>query len=127
MAAHSTGTVTVGPVTWNLDSTSYWWPNVPYRSGYRAQLHGLTVHAVTDDGHTSDATYRFGFREATQNGDFYYLNGVRVNFRGDNLQGADYDRINNGGKGDASTPCPASCPRRPATAAGRRPWTTTSG
>ncbi len=127
VAAHSTGTVTVGPVAWNLDSTSYWWPNVPYRSGYQAQLHRLTVHAVADDGHTSDATYRFGFREATQNGDYYYLNGVRVNFRGDNLQGADYDRINNGGKGDAYDTLPGFLPRRPATAAGRRRWTTTSG
>ena len=103
-------TVTVGPVAWNLDSTSYWWPNVPYRSGYRAQLHGLAVHAVTDDGRTSDAEYRFGFREATQNGDYYYLNGVRVNFRGDNLQGADYDRINNGGKGDAYHTLPGFLP-----------------
>ena len=110
MAARSTATVTVGPVAWNLDSTSYWWPNVPYRSGYRAQLHGLTVHAVTDDGRTSDAEYRFGFREATQNGDYYYLNGVRVNFRGDNLQGADYDRINNGGKGDAYHTLPGFLP-----------------
>src|SRR4051794_21366023 len=110
VAAHSTGTVTVGPVAWNLDSTSYWWPNVPYRSGYRAQLHGLTVHAVTDDGQTSDATYRFGFREATQNGDYYYLNGVRVNFRGDNLQGADYDQINSGGKGDAYDTLPGFLP-----------------
>ncbi|MET8161814.1 RICIN domain-containing protein [Sphaerisporangium sp. NPDC005289] len=110
VAAHSTGTVTVGPVAWNLDSTSYWWPNVPYRSGYRAQLHRLTVHADTDDGHTSDATYRFGFREATQNGEYYYLNGVRVNFRGDNLQGADYDRINNGGKGDAYDTLPGFLP-----------------
>src|SRR4051794_39753842 len=42
--ANSTATVTVGPVAWNLDSTSYWWPNVPYRSGYRAQLHRLAVH-----------------------------------------------------------------------------------
>ncbi|WP_405087383.1 RICIN domain-containing protein [Microbispora sp. NBC_01389] len=110
VAAHSTGTVTVGPVAWNLDSTSYWWPNVPYRSGYRAQLHRLTVHADTDDGHTSDATYRFGFREASQNGEYYYLNGVRVNFRGDNLQGADYDRINNGGKGDAYDTLPGFLP-----------------
>src|SRR3954447_3933506 len=110
VAARSTVTVTVGPVAWNLDSTSYWWPNVPYRSGYRAQLHGLTVRAVTDDGHSSDATYRFGFREATQNGDYYYLNGVRVNFRGDNLQGADYDRINNGGKGDAYDTLPGFLP-----------------
>ncbi|WP_200942935.1 RICIN domain-containing protein [Cellulomonas sp. Root485] len=110
VAARSTATVTVGPVAWNLDSTSYWWPNVPYRSGYRAQLHGLTVHAVTDDGQTSDATYRFGFREATQNGEYYYLNGVRVNFRGDNLQGADYDRVNNGGKGDAFDTLPGFLP-----------------
>jgi beta-galactosidase/beta-glucuronidase len=68
VAAHSTAKVTVGPVAWNLGTTSYWWPNVPYRSGYRAQLHDLSVHASTDDGHTSDATYRFGFREFTQNG-----------------------------------------------------------
>ncbi|KOX21545.1 beta-galactosidase [Saccharothrix sp. NRRL B-16348] len=113
VAANSTVTVTVGPVAWNLDSTSYWWPNVPYRSGYRAQLHGLTVHAVADDGRTSDATYRFGFREATQNGDYYYLNGVRVNFRGDNLQGADYDRVNNGGKGDAYHTLPGFLPPSP--------------
>src|SRR3954447_6123798 len=110
VAAHSTATVTVGPVGWNLDRTSYWWPNVPYRSGYRAQLHRLAVHAVVDDGHTSDATYRFGFLETTQNGDYYYLNGVRVNFRGDNLQGADYDRINNGGKGDAYDTLPGFLP-----------------
>ena len=76
VAAHSTSTVTIGPVAWNLGTTSYWWPNVPYRSGYRAQLHDLAVHAATDDGHTSDATYRFGFREFTQNGAYYYLNGV---------------------------------------------------
>ena len=97
VAAHSTAKVTVGPVAWNLGTTSYWWPNVPYRSGYRAQLHDLSVHASTDDGHTSDATYRFRFREFTQNGAYYYLNGVRANLRGDNLQGADYDRVNNGG------------------------------
>src|SRR5689334_4505671 len=41
VAAGATATVTVGPVAWNLDATSYWWPNVPYRSGYRAQLHQL--------------------------------------------------------------------------------------
>src|SRR6266480_563555 len=41
VAAHSTAKVTVGPVAWNLGTPSYWWPNVPYRSGYRAQLHDL--------------------------------------------------------------------------------------
>lgn len=110
VAAHSTATVSIGPVAWSLDTTSYWWPNVPYRSGYRAQLHRLAVHATTDDGHTSDASYRFGFRESTQNGEYYYLNGVRVNFRGDNLQGADYDRINNGGKSDAYDTLPGFLP-----------------
>ena len=110
VAAHSTSTVTIGPVAWNLGTTSYWWPNVPYRSGYRAQLHDLAVHASTDDGHTSDATYRFGFREFTQNGAYYYLNGVRANLRGDNLQGADYDRVNNGGAGDAYDTLPGFLP-----------------
>ncbi|MBB5896448.1 RICIN domain-containing protein [Kutzneria kofuensis] len=110
VAAHSTATATVGPVPWNLGSASYWWPNVPYRQGYRAQLHRLALHAVTDDGRTSDATYRFGFRESSQNGDYYYLNGVRVNFRGDNLQGADFDRIDNGGKGDAYDTLPGFLP-----------------
>jgi adhesin HecA-like repeat protein len=110
VAAHSTAKVTVGPVAWSLGSASYWWPNVPYRSGYRAQLHRLAVHASTDDGRTSDATYRFGFRESTQNGEYYSLNGVRVNTRGDNLQGADYDRINNGGVGDAFDTLPGFLP-----------------
>ena len=113
VAAHSTATVTVGPVAWNLGAASYWWPNVPYQSGYRAQLHVLSIHAATDDGHTSDASYRFGFRESTQNGAYYYLNGVRVNFRGDNLQGADFDRINNGGKGDAYDTLPGFLPPSP--------------
>ena len=110
MAARSTAKVTVGPVAWNLGSASYWWPNVPYRPGYRAQLHALSVHAATDDGRTSDARYRFGFRESTQNGEHYHLNGVRVNYRGDSLQGADYDRINNGGKGDAYDTLPGFLP-----------------
>ncbi|MBN1170966.1 MAG: RICIN domain-containing protein [Micromonosporaceae bacterium] len=113
VAAHTTAKVTVGPVGWSLDSTSYWWPNVPYRSGYRAQLHLLAVHAATDDGRTSDAAYRFGFRESTQNGEYYALNGVRVNYRGDNLQGADYDRVNNGGKGDAYDTLPGFLPPSP--------------
>ncbi|MEX1654135.1 RICIN domain-containing protein [Streptomyces pseudovenezuelae] len=110
VAAHSTAKVTVGPVAWNLGSTSYWWPNVPYRAGYRAQLHQLSVHLSTDDGRTSDAKYRFGFRETTQSGEYYKLNGVRVNFRGDSLQGADYDRIDNGGKGDAYDTLPGFLP-----------------
>jgi hypothetical protein len=111
--AHATAQVTVGPVAWTLGTASYWWPNVPYRPGYRAQLHRLSVHAVTDDGSTSDTSYRFGFRESRQNGEYFELNGVRVNYRGDNLQGADYDRIDNGGKGDAYDTLPGFLPPSP--------------
>ena len=35
--------VTVGPLDWRAGSDSYWLPNVPYRAGYRAQLHDLSV------------------------------------------------------------------------------------
>jgi Glycosyl hydrolases family 2, TIM barrel domain/Glycosyl hydrolases family 2, sugar binding domain len=108
--ARSTAKITVGPVAWDLGAVSYWWPNVPYRSGYRAQLHRLTITATADDGGTSEAAYRFGFRESTQNGEYYYLNGIRVNYRGDSLQGADYDRVNNGGKGDAYDTLPGFLP-----------------
>ncbi|MFI9816318.1 RICIN domain-containing protein [Saccharothrix variisporea] len=111
--ARSTTKVTVGPIAWTLGTASYWWPNVPYRQGYRAQLHRLSVQATTDDGRTSEAAYRFGFRESRQNGEYFELNGVRVNYRGDNLQGADYDRIDHGGKGDAYDTYPGFLPPSP--------------
>ena len=86
--------VTLGPVTWGLGRGSYWWPNVPYVSGYRAQLHHAIVSVADDAGgvpHTRPV--RFGFRDIAQVGTHYELNGVRVNFRGDSLQGANYDSI----------------------------------
>jgi len=96
--AGQTVKVTVGPVAWGLGSSSYWWPNVPYTQGYRARLHLARV-TVTPDATGGGAAaahtvpVRFGFRQIRQVGDHYELNGVRVNFRGDNLQGADYDSI----------------------------------
>jgi len=90
--------VTVGPVPWGLGSSSYWWPNVPYTQGYRATLHVARV-SVTPDAAGGGAAaahaipVRFGFRQSRQAGKYYELNGVRVNFRGDNLQGANYDSI----------------------------------
>ena len=59
---------------------------------------------------------RFGFRDITQahatpQNTYYFLNGVRVNFRGDNLQGADYDSIvTDGGPGDAYDTWPGFLP-----------------
>jgi hypothetical protein len=98
--AGGTVKVTVGPVTWGLGSTSYWWPNVPYSKGYRAKLHIARV-TVTPDAAGGGAAaahsvpFRFGFRQIRQTGAHYELNGIRVNFRGDSLQGANYDSIKN--------------------------------
>ena len=90
--------VTVGPVAWGLGSTSYWWPNVPYNQGYRAKLHTAAVTVTPDAAGGGGAAahtvpVRFGFRQIRQVGAHYELNGVRVNFRGDNLQGVNYDSI----------------------------------
>jgi glycosyl hydrolase family 2 len=105
--AGETAQVTVGPVAWGLGPDAVWWPNVPYRDDYVAKLHNLRV--AIRDGRTliHERVQRFGFREVTQaqadaQSTYYYLNGVRVNFRGDNLQGANYDSIvTDGGPGDA--------------------------
>ncbi len=40
-----TAQVTLGPVEWKPGEESYWWPNVPYRAGYRAVLHDLELTA----------------------------------------------------------------------------------
>ncbi len=100
--AGMTTEVTVGPVTWGLGSSSYWWPNVPYTQGYRAKLHYAAVTVTPNSaGGGSAAAHtipvRFGFRQSQQVGPYYELNGVRVNFRGDDIQGADYDSITNAG------------------------------
>lgn len=107
--AQSTRRVTVGPLRWRAARASYWWPNIPYRHGYRAQLHVLRLHANAGRA-LARAVYRFGFREMRQVGTHYELNGVRVNLRGDSLQGAMYDRIDHGGKGDAYDTFPGFLP-----------------
>lgn len=109
--AHATRTVTVGPIHWGLGSGSYWWPNVPYVTGYHAQLHNLNLTLSVGGATVDQNTTRFGFREFDQSGNTYTLNGVRVNLRGDDLQGADYDRINyGGGNGDAYDTLPGFLP-----------------
>jgi hypothetical protein len=106
-AAGMTTTVTVGPIQWGLGSTSFWWPNVPYQENYSTVLHNLNLQLSRNNQVVHSKVVRFGFRDimrkqADSSHVYYYLNGVRVNFRGDNLQGADYDNINyGGGKGDA--------------------------
>ncbi|HVY41042.1 MAG TPA: glycoside hydrolase family 2 TIM barrel-domain containing protein, partial [Polyangia bacterium] len=98
--AGQTVTVTLGPVRWGLGASSYWWPNVPYVPGYRAKLHGAAVTVTNAAGAAHTLPVRFGFRQIRQVGTHYELNGVRVNFRGDSLQGADYDSIATTAKGN---------------------------
>ena len=80
-------------------------------AGYVSKLHVAAV-TVTPDAAGGGAAaahtvpYRFGFRQVRQVASaggvvgHYELNGVRFNLRGDNIQGADYDSINNTGKGN---------------------------
>jgi len=102
--------IALGPVPWELGPGSYWWPNVPYQEGYRAQLHLLELTLSSGQQPVHSASVRFGFRQIKQAGDHFQLNGVRVNFRGDNLQVANYDRIDCGGKGDAIDTLPGFLP-----------------
>jgi len=99
-----------GSAPWELGSESFWFPNVPYTPGYRAVLHLLTVSLSENGAPVHKAAVRFGFRELRQVGRYYELNGTRVNFRGDNLQAANYDRIDNGGRGDAIDTLPGFLP-----------------
>src|SRR5450432_568833 len=114
-AAPGTTTTTIGPIKWGLGTTSYWWPNVPYQAYYKARLHNLNLQLSRGGTAIQSKIVRFGFRQserrrADASHIYYYLNGVRVNYRGDNLQGADYDSIDNGGKGDAYDTLPGFLP-----------------
>ena len=108
VAPRSTKKVTVS-VPWALGEASWWWPNVPFRAGYRAELHDLALSL----GGAEAGRWRFGFREIEQVGTRYELNGVRVNFRGDSLGEGSYDRIDRGGKGDAFDTFPGFLPPSP--------------
>ena len=88
--AHSHQVVELPAVAWNLGAGSYWWPNVPYRAGYRAQLHQLDVAVQVDGKPVNDFRQRFGFRQFAAVGNHYELNSVHVNLRGDNQQEANF-------------------------------------
>jgi hypothetical protein len=106
---------TIGPIKWGLGTTSYWWPNVPYQADYKARLHNLSLTLSSSGKVTQSKVVRFGFRQSerkradTQHV-YYYLNGIRVNYRGDNLQGANYDSIDSNGKSDAYDMLPGFLP-----------------
>ena len=96
-------------------------PRPAARPGRPASTRASRPIADTPPSHV-----RFGFREIKQVGDHFELNGRRVNFRGDSIQGANYDNIDFHGVSDAYDTLPG-LPRAlvRATAAGRRRSTTT--
>ena len=76
----SGGTVktTIGPVAWNLGQESYWWPNIPFREGYQAQLHFLNLEITEGSRTWQNQPQRFGFVEHSEGPFYYAVNGVRV-------------------------------------------------
>jgi hypothetical protein len=115
VAAGTTVTKTVGPIKWGLGAASYWWPNVPYQADYKARLHNLNLQLSRGGKAIQSKVVRFGFRQAERKRAdashvYYYLNGIRVNHRGDNLQGANCDSIDNNGRSDAYDMLPGFLP-----------------
>ena len=106
--AHSTSNLSFAPVPWPLGPGSYWWPNIPYRSGYRARLHELSVQLSSNSEIIDSARQRFGFREFKAVGNHYELNGVHVNLRGDNQQEADFGTDAYGIKPGFGKPTPSN-------------------
>ena len=77
VAAGQDATVSVS-VAWNLGIASYWWPNIPFREKYAAQLHNLSL-TITNGGVVADSlTQRFGFVQWTEGPYYYMVNGVRI-------------------------------------------------
>lgn len=72
---------------WTPGRASWWWPNVPFRLDYRAQLHTLNVALFTPNAQIARHTQRirFGFCTPGQKEGYYTFNGIRFNLRGDSL------------------------------------------
>ncbi len=78
-----------GLIPWGGGPQSYWWPNVPYRAGYRTQVQELSLR-LESGPRVHTVQQKFGFREFKVVGNHYELNGVRCNLRGDNQQEANF-------------------------------------
>lgn len=71
--------VVIADIHWGLGPQSWWWPNIPFREDYQAQLH-LLHWALKEDGkEVAEKTQRFGFVEHAEGPYYYTVNGVRVN------------------------------------------------
>ena len=90
LPAKTTRAVDLGDIPWTAGASSYWWPNVPYRPGFQAQLHRLVLAVKVNGREVQRYAQRFGFRQFLAVGNHYELNGVRCNLRGDNQQEANF-------------------------------------
>jgi len=88
--ADETRVIQLPTIPWLLGRDSYWWPNVPYRANYHAHLYTVAVDVNSNRFGSHHYEQRFGFRQFAAVGNHYYLNGVRCNLRGDNLQEANF-------------------------------------
>lgn len=78
VAAHGTAKATLGPAAWDLGPESWWWPNIPFREDYTAQLHFLNVTITEGERTWQVFPQRFGFVEHGEGPFYYTVNGVRV-------------------------------------------------
>jgi len=76
--AKSTSTITISNVSWT--DASYWWPHDP-------KLYVLTTELVQNGVVIDKLDSRFGFRQfyCKPNSNYFELNGIRANLRGDSL------------------------------------------
>jgi hypothetical protein len=77
--AHGEAKVSVEGIRWDLGPKSYWWPNIPFREDYQAQLHLLRLTLEKDGQLVAEKNQRFGFVEHAEGPYYYTVNGVRVN------------------------------------------------
>jgi beta-galactosidase/beta-glucuronidase len=82
--------VTIGPVSWTLGSTSYWWPNIPFNETYSAKLHNLNLTLKEGTTTWDSKVQRFGFSQYTEGSNYYMINGVRVNHISDGTPESGY-------------------------------------
>lgn len=76
--AKSTVKVALPTVDWKLGVESYWWPNIPFREDYLAQLHFLNLQLKEGNQVLQTYPQRFGFVEHAEGPHYYTVNGVRV-------------------------------------------------
>ena len=92
--AGETKKLRIGPVKWRLGRESLWWPNIPFREGYTAQLHWLNLSLWEGKSPVLARRFRFGFVEHSEGKYYYMVNGVRYTGFSDGTaeaQMSDYD------------------------------------